>query len=528
LNLGFIRIGMSVSTKTLKKDLKTAGSDLADFANRVTGIGGAAAAIGGALTLGAGVAAFADMTRAGSDLNEQLSKVSTVFGEASSVITTEADRMASKFGIVKTEFIDGAAQIGILGKAAGLSQAASADLGSEFAKLAIDASSFFNVPVADSLQALSSGLSGEAEPLKRFGVLMNEAAVKAEILRLKLAGAIPAGAGEEAQKVLARVSLIRAGLADASGDLERTSGGVANLGRSIAGRVENLKADIGISFQSIGQSLLGGVGLALEKLGGVIDGNKGALQAWAETAVQSGGIINKAIGWMGVGIGFVADAVVGLRIGFKFAQVGISKAIGFVLDGLKAFADGLATILNLIPGVKVKANAAIGAAAAAVKQTAEDQARELAQLTSQPFPSEKIKSFFDEIQAAADKASKATAAAAKEPALAAPAVAKAKAPASFFGGPIAGGIVDAVIAAVGSAQLLASKVSAEPSKLAGATELGSREARSAVLDFQRQGRSGDPIKQVAETSRGQLVESKKQTALLRSLGSLGAPTILSF
>lgn len=521
---------MSVSTKTLKKDLKTAAGDLADFANHVTGIGGAVGAIGGALTIGAGVAAIASMVRAGSDLNEQLSKTKVVFGDASKTITDEADRMASEFGIVKTEFIDGATQLGILGKAAGLSQKASADLGSEFAQLAIDASSFFNVPVADSLQALSSGLSGEAEPLKRFGVLMNEAAVKAEILRLKLAGAIPAGAGEEAQKVLARVNLIREGLKDASGDMARTSTGVANLGRSIPGRVENIKAELGLAFQGIGQTLLASVGSAFQKLGGYVEENKTGLKAWADQATQSGGIVNKAIGGVGTGIGFVLDAVHGLRIAFKTVQVAITKSIAFLIESFDSLGEGLVWVNNLL-GIEMEWTDSIKNMGEAVRKTAAEQAAELDSLVNQDMPSEKIVAFFEEIQSAADLASKATAAAgagldkAKAPVAAAP---KFKPGIKLSGGPLAGGIFDAVLAAVGSAQMLASKVNAEPAKLAGATELGSREARSTVLDFQRQGRGSDPIKEVAETSRDQLAETKKQTPLLRTLGANLLPQILSF
>lgn len=178
-----------------------------------------------------------------SDLNEVLSKTGVVFGPQADRVTKKANEMAEAFGIGKTEFLDAASSIGLIGKASGLTQAAAAKLSNKIGALAADASSFYNVKMSDALADIKSGLVGEAEPMRKYGVLLNEAAVAQEAMRLGLSKT-----GKdltEGQKVQARSSLILKGMKDASGDLARTQGSVANRTRELQGRIKNMSAEMG-------------------------------------------------------------------------------------------------------------------------------------------------------------------------------------------------------------------------------------------------------------------------------------------
>lgn len=215
--------------------------------------GGSAKVMGGkfsaAATLvkaaaGAMAVSFAGKTiMAASDLNEVISKTGVVFGPQAEKVTDAAQKMADQFGISKAVYLDAASGIGLVGKASGLTQKAAAGLSTDFAALAADASSFYDVPITDALAAMKSGLVGESEPMRQFGVLLSESAVKAEAARLGIAKM-----GDElteGQKVQARASLITKGMSDASGDLARTQESVANRLREIRGRVTNFAADMG-------------------------------------------------------------------------------------------------------------------------------------------------------------------------------------------------------------------------------------------------------------------------------------------
>lgn len=235
-------------------------------------IGGATKAIGMAFA-GAGLAAGAFGAKAimaASDLNETLSKTQVVFGEATKQVTGFADEMADKFGLPKRAILDAAGSFGLIAKASGLAQAPAAKMSTELAKLAADASSFYNVPLEEALLAIQSGLVGEAEPMRRFGVLLNEAAVKTEALRL---GLVKQGQElTEGHKAQARASLIMQGMKDASGDLERTQGSFSNRLREVRGRVENFAASLGtklLPFVLKGMDLFQKFADAVGYLGGI-------------------------------------------------------------------------------------------------------------------------------------------------------------------------------------------------------------------------------------------------------------------
>ncbi len=201
------------------------------------------AAFGASMGVAVGVEVFKDFVMAASDLQETMNKVQQVFGSSSSVITTMTDDLADRFGLVKKTTLDAAASIGLVGQASGMSAAQSADLATRFTKLAADASSFYNVPLEEALNKIRSGLVGEAEPIRAFGVLLSDAAMKAEALKMGLT--TTNRELTEGEKVAARASLIYKGLSKASGDLERTQDDLANAIRRVNGELENAKAEWG-------------------------------------------------------------------------------------------------------------------------------------------------------------------------------------------------------------------------------------------------------------------------------------------
>src|SRR3546814_20116561 len=89
-----------------------------------------------------------------------------------------------------------------------------------FAQLAQDLVSFYNVDTETAIQKLRSGLSGESEPLRDFGVFLTEANVKAKALEMGLTGV-----GDELTeqaKILARYQLVLEATKNAQGDVARS------------------------------------------------------------------------------------------------------------------------------------------------------------------------------------------------------------------------------------------------------------------------------------------------------------------
>jgi hypothetical protein len=282
------------------------------------GVGVSAAAIG---------KFFADAVSAASDLNESTNKVQVTFGSASASVIAFAEEMAAKFGLVKSTTLDAAANIGLIAQGAGYDTSGAANLSTTLVKLAADASSFFNVPIDVALEKIRSGLVGEAEPLREFGVLLSEDAVKAEAYR---SGIAQVGQDlTDQQKVMARAVIIQRELGTASGDLERTQDGLANQLRKVSGDWENFKAVMGEDMVPAVSELIG-LGYDLADAFSVAFGT-GPLDIFRAAMVQ------------------ITDGLTGLRLGLKGLLTGDMQGaaedliFGKIREGLVGFAGDLAS-----------------------------------------------------------------------------------------------------------------------------------------------------------------------------------------
>lgn len=179
---------------------------------------------------------------AASDLSESMSKVGVVFGDNQQQILNWADGAATALGQSKQQALEAAGTFGNLFTALGLGGQQSADMSMNVVNLASDLASFNNINPTEALDALRAGLTGETEPLKRLGVNMNEATLKAKGLELGLIKG--SEALSPAAKAQAAYALIMEQTGSAQGDFARTSDGLANQQRIMAAQFEDTKASL--------------------------------------------------------------------------------------------------------------------------------------------------------------------------------------------------------------------------------------------------------------------------------------------
>lgn len=181
---------------------------------------------------------------AASDLNETVSKSQQIFGTASKSVEQFASNSAKQFGMSKKNAIDAAASFGTFGKAAGLTGEDLGTFSTDLVALSADLASFGNTTPEEAALALGAALRGEAEPIRRFGVLLDDATLKQEALAMGLIKTTK-GALTPQQKVLAANAVILKQTADAQGDFARTSDGVANQQRIMSATLEDVQAKLG-------------------------------------------------------------------------------------------------------------------------------------------------------------------------------------------------------------------------------------------------------------------------------------------
>ena len=217
---------------------------VARIEGRFSGIAKAAGKAGAAASVAvtAPLAAFGRSAFiAAMDAEELKSAFNVTFGSSAALMEGWAARTGAAIGRTNVELMQAANTFGIFFNQA--DPAKSAQMSQQFAILAQDLSSFYNVDPGTALDKLRSGLTGESEPLRDFGVFMTEAAVKSQALKM---GLVPLnGELTEQQKIMARAGLIMAQTSAAQGDLARTSGSTANKLRASQAAWDNLLLVVG-------------------------------------------------------------------------------------------------------------------------------------------------------------------------------------------------------------------------------------------------------------------------------------------
>lgn len=215
--------------------------------------GGLAARAGGAAAgAGLGAGAIALLAKrsidTASDVNEALSKNKQLFGEAADDIDRFSRRSTNALGISRKAALDATGVFGAMLATLKLGHPEAAKMSERLTTLAGDLASFHNVDPAQALEDLRSGLSGETEPLRKYGILLSDARLRQEALRQGLVKTTKEALTPQ-QKALAAYSLSIKDAGKANGDAGRTI-------NQLAGQTRVLKANIDDLFASVGQRLL--------------------------------------------------------------------------------------------------------------------------------------------------------------------------------------------------------------------------------------------------------------------------------
>jgi hypothetical protein len=208
------------------------------------GLGRSVAFASGAFLGGAGFVAGARAAiGAASDLGEEINKTNVLFSTNAGEIRRWSRTTATSIGLSQRAALAAAGNFGAMFETLRLGDDVSSRMSRQLVTLGADLASFSNQDPAEMLDRLRSGLAGEAEPLRRFGILLSEARVQQEAYT---SGIAKTGAKlTEQQKVLARFNLILKDSVAAQGDFARTSQSQANQERINAALREQAAERIG-------------------------------------------------------------------------------------------------------------------------------------------------------------------------------------------------------------------------------------------------------------------------------------------
>lgn len=256
------------------------------FLSVASGAASAAAAFGRLATSAAGSLAAA--VEQATTLGEETSKSAVIFGNSAAEIAKFADGAAA-IGLSRQAALQATGTFGNLFTAMGLGSAQAATYATTLTSLGADLASFNNATVDEAVQALGAALRGEAEPIRRFGVLLDEATLKQAALS---AGLITSTTGSltPAIKAQAAYAAILQQTTKAQGDFARTGNSLANLSRVVQAQTANIFTNLGSAFEPLFQSVASATSqvlAAVEPLfGEIVQGVSAAVER-ISAAIQS-------------------------------------------------------------------------------------------------------------------------------------------------------------------------------------------------------------------------------------------------
>ena len=300
--IGSLRVVLGLDSAAFTDGMNKAQKHLAGVSRSMQRAGQQIATVGAGLTASITapiIAVGIKFARAAIAAEEMRSAFTVSFGAMAKDVEAWAVKSGDAMGRSTFELQEMALGFNGLFKAGGPITAQAAGMSRQFTLLAQDLSSFHNLAQEDVFAALRSGLSGEAEPLRRFNVYLTEGAVQAEAYAMGLA---TAGAKlTEQQKIQARASLIMRGTVEAQGDVLRTSDSTQNSIRALQAAWAELSV-------TMGQRILPAITPIIKALNTIAVSFSG-LSPKMQTFIVAGAAIAAALGPVVVVIGAVVGAV---------------------------------------------------------------------------------------------------------------------------------------------------------------------------------------------------------------------------
>jgi len=195
----------------------------------------------------AGIGLIKSIVGLGTSAAETASKFNAVFGPAADKMNERVQELRKTIPSTTAQMQNALSTFAAMAKGFGLNAEAANIFSVEMVKLAGDVASFHDLKTEEAFLKIRSAISGEFEPMKALGVVINQARMEQEGLNL----AIWDGTGQmsAAQKALAVQSILIRDLGDANGDAEATADSAAN-------RIKFLKAELEETGTKIGTTAL--------------------------------------------------------------------------------------------------------------------------------------------------------------------------------------------------------------------------------------------------------------------------------
>lgn len=260
--------------------------------SKIQKMGDRAAAVGKKMTLFVTapiLAAAGAAIKLGMDAVESRNLFEVSMGDMTAAADRWSANLSDKMGINRYESQRLIGTFNVMLKSLGQNEKGAYDMAKGLAELGYDMASFFNLEPEEAFDKLRSAITGETEPLKRLGIVVNETTIKHWALNT---GMIKQGQVlTENQKITARYNVIMERTAAAQGDMERTLDSPANKLRILKSRIVETATEIGIKLLPTFERLLGHLEKGVKWFADLTDENKKQITTLLGIAAAAGPVM---------------------------------------------------------------------------------------------------------------------------------------------------------------------------------------------------------------------------------------------
>lgn len=196
--------------------------------------------------IGAGINYGLDSIDLASKLQQSSGAVDVIFKDSAKVVNKYAKAASKSLGLSENSYNELASVIGAQLKNGGTSINDLSKKTNDLITIGGDLSAQFGGSTKDAVDALSSALKGERDPIERYGVSLNQNAINAKAAALgykQVNGTLSSTANQAAT-----LALILDQTRDAAGQFEAQSGTLAEKQQILAAGLENAKTKIGTAL----------------------------------------------------------------------------------------------------------------------------------------------------------------------------------------------------------------------------------------------------------------------------------------
>jgi uncharacterized membrane-anchored protein YhcB (DUF1043 family) len=207
---------------------------------KTAGLGVAAGlAVAGAAAVKFGI----DSVKAASDSQQSMGATRTVFGKYADEVIKRSNDSAKAIGVSANEYRELSNVVGASLSGAGVPLAKAADLTDKLNVRAADLAATFGGSTKDAVQAFSSLLRGEADPIERYGISVKQSDVNARLAAQGLDGLT--GSALKQAEMQARLDLAFQQSGKSAGAFGRESDTLANRQQILGAMWDDLQAKAG-------------------------------------------------------------------------------------------------------------------------------------------------------------------------------------------------------------------------------------------------------------------------------------------